>query len=163
VIKLRPTKERSPSSMLLEPPFTMNASAKSPLLPNRWRHMKHACGENPSRVFGFSRMDTQWSFRKAYNEARKIKNKQDDYCTKLEMGLWVSDEYPESLQWEALVDVLRGKVKVNNHCYEAVDFDQQIRVMPSASFQKYLLNVCSSLPTNSSSPSSVREPLFLCS
>jgi len=76
-------------------------------------------------------MDTQWNFRKAYNEARKIKDKQDDYCAKIEAGLWneISSEYPESLQWEALVDVLRGKVKVNNHCYEAVDFDQQIRVV----------------------------------
>lgn len=130
VIKLRPTAERSPSSMLLEPPFTLNSSAKTPLLPNRWRHMKHACGENPKRVYSFSRMDTQWSFRKAYNEARKIKEKQDKFCAKIEAGLWneVSDEYPEDLQWEALVDVLRGRTKVNNHCYEAVDFDQQIRL-----------------------------------
>ncbi|PVF97468.1 hypothetical protein CPB86DRAFT_807236 [Serendipita vermifera] len=129
-IKLRPTAERSPSSMVLEPPFTMNSSAKSPLLPHRWRHMKHACGENPSAIYGFTRMDTQWSFRKSYDEARKIKKKQDDFCAKVEAGLWneVPDEFPESLQWEALVDVLRGRVKVNNHCYEAVDFDQQIRL-----------------------------------
>lgn len=28
--------------------------------------------------------------------------KQDDYCTKIELGLWndVSDEFPEDLQWE---------------------------------------------------------------
>ncbi|CAG7854860.1 SubName: Full=Related to carbohydrate esterase family 9 protein-Laccaria bicolor {ECO:0000313/EMBL:CCA72748.1} [Serendipita indica DSM 11827] len=130
VIKLRSTAERSPSSMLLEPPFTMNSSASDPLLPHRWRHMKHACGENPSRVYGYSRMDTQWSFRQAYNEARKIKKKQDEYCEKIEAGLWndVPNDFPYSLQWEALVDVLRGKVKVNNHCYEAVDFDQQIRL-----------------------------------
>ncbi|CAG8670052.1 6700_t:CDS:2, partial [Acaulospora colombiana] len=80
-------------------------------------------------VYGFTRLDTQWSFRKSYEEARKIKKKQDDFCAKVEAGLWneVPDEYPESLQWEALVDVLRGRVKINNHCYEAVDFDQQIR------------------------------------
>lgn len=41
-IKLRPTAERSPSSMVLEPPFSMNSSASSPLLPHRWRHMKYA-------------------------------------------------------------------------------------------------------------------------
>lgn len=83
-------------------------------------------------------MDTQWSFRKAYEEARKIKNAQDDFCAKAEKGLWseVPDEYPESLEWEALVDVLRGRVKVNNHCYEAVDFDQQIRVTCFIDFHK---------------------------
>jgi len=60
-------------------------------------------------------MDSIWSFRSAYNEARKIKNAQDDYCRKAEAGEWDSlsgQEYPESLQWEILVDVLRGRVKV---------------------------------------------------
>ncbi|KAG8824267.1 hypothetical protein FRC19_002150 [Serendipita sp. 401] len=129
-IKLRPTSERSPSSMVLEPPFTLNSSATSSLLPHRWRHMKHACGENPSRVYGDTRLDTQWAFRQAYNEARKIKIEQDDFCAKVDAGLWgdIPAEFPEDLQWEALVDVLRGRVKVNNHCYEAVDFDQQIRL-----------------------------------
>lgn len=27
-------------------------------------------------------------------------------------------KFPEELEWEMLVDVLRGKVKVNTHCYE---------------------------------------------
>lgn len=41
VIKLRPTEERSPSSMLLEPPFGYNGSEIDPSLPPRWRHMKY--------------------------------------------------------------------------------------------------------------------------
>ena len=50
-----------------------------------------------------------------YNRAREIKNKQDDFCAKVEAGRF--DEvkgtpFPEDLQWEALVDVLRGRVKV---------------------------------------------------
>lgn len=50
-------------------------------------------------------MDTQWSFRKAYNEARKIMEKQDAYCAKVELGLWedVPEEFPESLQWEVMI------------------------------------------------------------
>lgn len=63
-------------------------------------------------------MDTAWSFRSAYNEAREIKNAQDDYCQKAEAGEWDSlkgQEFPESLQWEVLVDVLRGRVKVPEH------------------------------------------------
>jgi hypothetical protein len=77
-------------------------------------------------------MDTQWAFRQAYYEARKIKESQDAYCAGARKGHWNKlGEFPESLQWEALVDVLRGRVKVNNHCYEAVDFDGMIRVRTS--------------------------------
>ena len=60
-------------------------------------------------------MDSIWSFRSAYDEARKIKNAQDDYCRKVEASEWDSlrgHDYPEDLQWEILVDVLRGRVKV---------------------------------------------------
>lgn len=74
-------------------------------------------------------MDSAWNFRHAYDEARKIKEKQDAFCDKLDKGLWdqvdafefgsasgegegLRGAFPESLQWEALVDVLRGRVKV---------------------------------------------------
>jgi len=80
-------------------------------------------------------MDTIWAFRQAYNEARKLVSAQDAFCSKAEAGLWddlraesVSLNVPEDLKWEALADVIRGKVKVHNHCYEAVDFDGIVRV-----------------------------------
>lgn len=41
VIKLRRTAERSPTSMLLEPPFNLNASYVDNGQPPRWRHMKY--------------------------------------------------------------------------------------------------------------------------
>ena len=45
------------------------------------------------------------------------------------VGKWNNlGDFPEDLQWEALVDVLRGRVKVHNHCYEAVDLDNMVRV-----------------------------------
>jgi hypothetical protein len=50
-IKLRPTEARSATSMLLEPPHTINGSTVPAGAHPRWRHMKHACGENPSRVY----------------------------------------------------------------------------------------------------------------
>ncbi len=51
--------------------------------------------------------------RHSYDTARKIKGKQDAYCSKALAGHWDGlGEYPEDLQWEALVDVLRGRVKV---------------------------------------------------
>ena len=39
-IKLRPTAERSPSSMVLEPPYSLNGSDYKYTGPPRWRHMK---------------------------------------------------------------------------------------------------------------------------
>ncbi|KAH9001980.1 carbohydrate esterase family 9 protein [Lactarius hatsudake] len=127
-IKLRKTAERSPTAMLLEPPYQLNGTyPASGVVP--WRQMKHACGENPSRVYRATRMDTFWAFRQAYDRARQIKKEQDAYCEQAFSGRW-SDlgEFPEDLQWEALVDVLRGRVKVQTHCYEAVDLDDLIRL-----------------------------------
>ena len=58
-------------------------------------------------------MDTAWEFRSAYDHARGIKEAQDAFCDKATRGDWAGlGEYPENLQWEALVDVLRGRVKV---------------------------------------------------
>lgn len=62
-------------------------------------------------------MDSAWSFRSAYDEARKVKVAQDEFCAKAESGLWDSlkdQEYLDDLKWEMLVDVLRGRVKVEN-------------------------------------------------
>ncbi|KAG5353785.1 hypothetical protein C0989_002568 [Termitomyces sp. Mn162] len=115
VIKLRPTADRSSSSMLLEPPFSLNNSDTEHLSRPRWRQMKHACGENPSRVYSGSRMDTIWAFRQGYEKARKIKDSQDQYCAKALSNQWNHlGDFPEDLQWEALVDVLRGHVKLTN-------------------------------------------------
>lgn len=52
--------------------------------------------------------------RGSYNKAREIKIAQDEYCAKALSGDWnnLAPEFPEDYQWEALVDVLRGRVKV---------------------------------------------------
>ena len=57
--------------------------------------------------------------------AKQLRTKQDEWC---KIGAANKEPYPEDLEWESLVDVLRGKVNVNVHCYEAVDFDQLIRL-----------------------------------
>lgn len=62
-------------------------------------------------------MDTLWYFRSAYDKAREIKKKQDEYCEKVESEKLESlqgEKFPEDPQWEMLVDVLRGRVKVFN-------------------------------------------------
>ncbi|ESK86826.1 carbohydrate esterase family 9 protein [Moniliophthora roreri MCA 2997] len=133
-IKLRQTSLKSSSSMLLEPPFDVNGTR----ILGRWRQLKQACGENPSRVYNGVRMDTIWSFRAAYEEARQLKVKQDAFCEKVAAGNWAAvqaeGDFPDDLQWEALVDVLRGKVKIQNHCYEAVDLDGLIRLTNEFNF-----------------------------
>ncbi|KAF7969725.1 hypothetical protein HWV62_26136 [Athelia sp. TMB] len=103
-IKLRPTDERSPTSMLLEPPHSLNGSDVDPAIPPRWRQMK-------------------------YDKARQIRDSQDQYCCKALAGQWSNiGKFPEELQWEALVDVLRGRVKVQVHCYETTDLDGIVRL-----------------------------------
>jgi hypothetical protein len=73
---------------------------------------RQAIGENVDR-YG-NRMDTMWAYRQAYEKASQIKASQDAYCAKAEAGLWstIDGNFPESSQYEALVDVLRGRVKV---------------------------------------------------
>ncbi|KAF8522962.1 carbohydrate esterase family 9 protein [Hysterangium stoloniferum] len=126
-IKLRPTSERSASSKLIEQPGSPTSTG--------WRQMniryRHACGENPSRRYEGTRMDTIWSFRAAYDKARKLVNEQDKFCAAAKAFQWADlkgEDFPDDLEWEALADVIRGKVKVHNHCYEAVDFDGIVRL-----------------------------------
>ncbi|KAG2041106.1 hypothetical protein BDR03DRAFT_1089407 [Suillus americanus] len=131
IMKLRPTSERSPSSMLLEPPYTLNGSHFDHSLTPRWRHMKHACGENPSSAYDITRLDSGWNFRAAYDHARKLRDVQDAFCAKAESNSWddlAGKTFPEDLQWESLVDVLRGHVKLAVHCYEAIDLDGIVRL-----------------------------------
>ncbi len=74
---------------------------------------RQAIGENIDH-YG-NRMDTMWAYRQAYEKASQIKASQDAYCAKAEAGLWntIDGNFPESSQYEALVDVLRGRVKVS--------------------------------------------------
>ncbi|KAF7969722.1 hypothetical protein HWV62_26130 [Athelia sp. TMB] len=104
VMKTRPTPERTPTSFLLEPPYNLNGSQTDYSMRPRWRHMK-------------------------YETARKIKESQDAYCRKVSDGIWEQlGPFPDDLEYEAVVDILRGKVKVQTHCYEAVDIDNFVRL-----------------------------------
>jgi hypothetical protein len=49
-----------------------------------------------------------------YEKARQIKEAQDDYCSKAQLGQWDGlGTFPEELQWESMVAILRGQVKVS--------------------------------------------------
>ena len=49
-----------------------------------------------------------------YNTAKKLKESQDNYCTKVTAGKFEDlGEFPEDLAWEPLSEVLRGRMKVS--------------------------------------------------
>ena len=78
------------------------------------------------------------SLAPADNSATQLRTKQDEWC---KIGSANKEPFPEDLEWEALADVLRGKVKVNVHCYETVDFDQLVS-FPGCSLCSTCQTVC---------------------
>jgi hypothetical protein len=91
-------------------------------------------------------MDSTWVIREAYDKARQIKDAQDAFCTKAEAGQWNDPEvqgkkFPFNLQWETLVEVLRGRVKVHCHTYEAVDIDFLQRASQYELIMRLFLNL----------------------
>ncbi|OTA59273.1 composite domain of metallo-dependent hydrolase [Hypoxylon sp. EC38] len=94
------------------------------------RYLKMAMGENQKRQFESvpggpsTRLGESYWFRKAYDNARRLKREQDRWCETASAtnGLRsITREYPRSLEWQTLVDVLRGDVRVNVHGYETED------------------------------------------
>ncbi|KAL1408794.1 hypothetical protein Q8F55_005608 [Vanrija albida] len=122
--KPRWTAENTPQSMQVEPPFVIDEE-DGWVRTKAWRHIKHACGENPLRVYGNTRLDSAYDFRRAYTEGKKLKDKQERWCASPKSQ---SEPFPESLEWEVLADVIRGNVKVNIHCYETVDLNDLVRI-----------------------------------
>ncbi|KAJ4362254.1 hypothetical protein N0V83_010347 [Neocucurbitaria cava] len=94
------------------------------------RYLKMAMGENQKRQFQNSatgpttRIGESYWFRHAYDMASQIKHAQDRWCelaaTK-EGQAALTETYPRSLEWQTLVDVLRGDLRVNVHGYETED------------------------------------------
>ncbi|KAJ4124900.1 hypothetical protein NW768_009240 [Fusarium equiseti] len=99
-----------------------------------WRYMKMACGENAKNVHGgvgkrpFSRMGESYEFRHAFEQARDLIQKQDDWCAKAEsLGVEKMDEYlPGEIFWESLTAAMRGQVHINTHCYTIPDLEAMV-------------------------------------
>ncbi|KAJ3128445.1 hypothetical protein HK100_009166 [Physocladia obscura] len=111
-------------------------------LDSEWRWMKMACGENPkSGSWGLetmpdSRMGSGWLFRETLEKAKKILWQQDDWCVSAqsiqllygnEAHLRLNLRFPDALQYESLVALLRKKVKLQVHCYQVNDIDMMLR------------------------------------
>jgi imidazolonepropionase-like amidohydrolase len=87
--------------------------------------LKMACGENPKSVYAedgpATRMGNVAGFRAAFAAAAEYRRKWEQY---LENG---DDDQPErDLKLETLVEVLRGRILVQNHCYRADEMAQML-------------------------------------
>jgi imidazolonepropionase-like amidohydrolase len=121
--KPRWTAENTPQSMQVEPPYVIRHGEWQRT--RAWRHIKHACGENAKAWYHNARMDAAYDFRRAYSEGKKLKDKQDEWCSAPKKQ---KEPFPDSLEWEVMADIIRGHVKVNIHCYETVDLNDLVRV-----------------------------------
>ncbi|KAF9926009.1 hypothetical protein FBU30_004302 [Linnemannia zychae] len=104
---------------------------------DKWRYMKMACGENPKRYYGHlgrmpsTRLGESWLFREKLAKATELKRAQDDWCSAAgALPHWgrhrLSTPFPEDLQYESLVALLRGDVRLNVHCYETHDIQAMV-------------------------------------
>jgi imidazolonepropionase-like amidohydrolase len=109
---------------------------------DRRRYMKMACGENPKRVYGHTRMGNAWVLRKHFARAKDLLEKQDAWCAAAErlVATGAGEEathkfvehmgggLPTDLELDSTVGMLRGRVNMHNHCYEPEDFETMLRV-----------------------------------
>jgi|TARA_B110000503_G_scaffold42521_1_gene69633 imidazolonepropionase-like amidohydrolase len=93
--------------------------------------LKMACGENPKRVYGSrntlpsTRMGNMAGYRAAWIEASDYKKSWDDYISDAKAGKDV-DPPSRNLRLETLEGVLRGDIRIHNHCYKADEMAQMI-------------------------------------
>jgi hypothetical protein len=85
-------------------------------------------GNSPPPPFLSAGLGEGYLFRKAYTDARELLRAQDDWCDAAEhTNARLETRFPEDLDLEALVAILRGDVKLNAHCYETHDLEAFIR------------------------------------
>ncbi|GAN05479.1 amidohydrolase family protein [Mucor ambiguus] len=122
--KLRPRSTVSNEDMLVQANNTEDTE---------WRWMKMACGENPKRIYGSllhmqpsTRLGMAYMLRKELTKAQALMRQQDDWCHNAQHGR-VDAVFPEDMDLESLVALLRGQVLLNIHCYETYDIEALIR------------------------------------
>ncbi|CDH60301.1 amidohydrolase family protein [Lichtheimia corymbifera JMRC:FSU:9682] len=128
--KLRAVPTRSNEDMLVQAGIDPETDAEQ-----RW--MKWACGENIKNDYGkllgempVTRMGEAYLFRKELERARDLLIEQDDWCNAAENlgeGERLESRFPETLELETLVALLRGDVRLNIHCYETHDIEAMVR------------------------------------
>jgi len=94
-----------------------------------------ACGENPKRFYGHTRMGLAWKFRQHLAEAKEVLASQQSWCARA-MSEDPNVRYraavegigsAKQLEYELTSAMLAGQVRANVHCYETVDLETMLR------------------------------------
>lgn len=119
----------------------LNANLKNEsdiVYPNRW--MKMACGENAiwnGRGKGLlpeSRLGEAFLFRVRIEAARLALEAQDEWCYNAQKGS-IDSIFPNPIEHESLIALLRGEILLNVHCYETYDLEMLIRLSHEFGFK----------------------------
>ncbi|KAK7935443.1 carbohydrate esterase family 9 [Apiospora marii] len=103
----------------------------------RHRYMKFACGENPKRSYGHERFALAYILRRHLSRTKEAMEKQDAWCdtastlySKAEQARFMEHTggYPEDLELESTIGLMRGRIAMHNHCYEPEDMETMLRV-----------------------------------
>ena len=95
--------------------------------------LKMACGENPKRVYGdkggpATRMGNMAGYRNAWIEAKGYLKSWEDYDKKIAGGDKSAEAPTRNLKLETLAGVLKGEIRVHNHCYRADEMANMIEL-----------------------------------
>ncbi|KAI0123869.1 hypothetical protein BJ170DRAFT_687117 [Xylariales sp. AK1849] len=105
---------------------------------DRHRWLKMACGENPRSIYGHTRMGLAYILRQHLTRARQLMDKQEKWCdaasrlhTAAQQSRFIGEMggYPEELELESTIGLIRGRVAMHNHCYEPEDLETMLGVM----------------------------------
>jgi len=96
--------------------------------------LKHACGENPKRVYAnrgpSTRMGNVAGWRQQYLQAEQYRRRWDKWLADRK-----GDPPARDLGLESLAEVLRGNILVQWHCYTANDMEGAMEVADEFGFQ----------------------------
>lgn len=109
----------------------------------RQRYLKMACGENPRRFYGHTRLGLAWLLREELNKARELHARQTEWCqaafqieeSRVGQSQQIANfidrqgKRPEEFKLETLVALLRGELNLNVHCYTPDDLERMLAVL----------------------------------
>lgn len=95
--------------------------------------LKIACGENPKRVYGekggpYTRMGNVAGYRDAWIQAKEYDQKWTEYEGSVAKGDKKAKAPTRSLEMDTLRGVLKGDIRIHNHCYRADEMANMIEL-----------------------------------
>lgn len=101
--------------------------------PDAPHSLKMACGENPKRVYGdkggpSTRMGNMAGYRTAWIAAKAYDKSWTEYEEKVAKGDKSAEAPSRDLEMETLRGVLKGDIKIHNHCYRADEMANMIEL-----------------------------------